>query len=261
MGVIASIICLQIPCTGAGVRDKGDILFREREYPLWNPKRKAFRLAVSGLNDLDASGMEIPARGVAAFSSSIRFGLLLFSLSLCLRFVTLTQFPTTSDLYKLAIACQGGIAGARRNIRTIGRRRLGCTPTRSAERQRIIGAEASRIAAPMAASDAMLPRRLPIPQAVHLFKPQSRNVKTFLLGDLKGAVLFCEREQPPLPRSLLARRDNFALHWKSFSSSSLLISKLSTSTSAFALKCSGSSSLLHSALRFSALSGPIRPKS
>ena len=54
---------------------------------------------------------------------------------------------------------------------------------------------------PMAASDAMLPRRLPIPQAVHLFKPQSRNVKTFLLGDLKGAVLFCEREQPPLPRS------------------------------------------------------------
>ena len=113
----------------------------------------------------------------------------------------------------------------------------------------------------MAASDAMLPRRLPIPQAVHLFKPQSRNVKTFLLGDLKGAVLFCEREQPPLPRSLLARRDNFALHWKSFSSSSLLISKLSTSTSAFALKCSGSSSLLHSVLRFSTLSGPIRPKS
>ena len=79
LGVIASIICLQIPCTGAGVRDKGDILFREREYPLWNPKRKAFRLAVSGLNDLDASGMEIPARGVAAFSSSIRFGLLLLS--------------------------------------------------------------------------------------------------------------------------------------------------------------------------------------
>ena len=26
----------------AGGRGKGDILFREREYPLWNPKRKAF---------------------------------------------------------------------------------------------------------------------------------------------------------------------------------------------------------------------------
>ena len=35
---------------------------------------------------------------------------------------------------------------ARRDMRTIGRRRLGCTSTRSAERQRIIGAEASRIA-------------------------------------------------------------------------------------------------------------------
>ena len=124
-----------------------------------------------------------------------------------------------------------------------------------------LNAATPRAGISMAASDAMLPRRLPIPQAVHLFKPQSRNVKTFLLGDLKGAVLFCEREQPPLPRSLLARRDNFALHWKSFSSSSLLISKLSTSTSAFALKCSGSSSLLHSALRFSTLSGPIRPRS
>ena len=92
------------------MRDKGDILFREREYPLWNPKRKAFRLAVSGLNDLDASGMEIPARGVAAFSSSIRFGLLLFSLSLCLRFVTLTQSPSTLNFINLAFSCQGGFA-------------------------------------------------------------------------------------------------------------------------------------------------------
>ena len=111
----------------------------------------------------------------------------------------------------------------------------------------------SRIAMPLG--------RHPIRQAPQLFKLLACNVETFLLGDLKGAVLFCEREQPPLPRSLLARRDNFALHWKSFSSSSLLISKLSTPTSAFALKCSGSSSLLHSALRFSTLSGPIRPRS
>ena len=111
----------------------------------------------------------------------------------------------------------------------------------------------SRIAMPLG--------RHPIRQAPQLFKLLACNVETFLLGDLKGAVLFCEREQPPLPRSLLARRDNFALHWKSFSSSSLLISKLSTSTSAFALKCSGSSSLLHSALRFATLSGPIRPRS
>ena len=107
------------PRRGAGQR--GYSLSRKRISPL-EPQEKGVRLAVADSNDLYASGMEIPARGVAAFSSSIRFGLLLFSLSLCLQFVTLTQFPTTSDLYKLAIACQGGIAGARRNIRTIGRR-------------------------------------------------------------------------------------------------------------------------------------------
>ena len=61
------------------MRDKGDILFREREYPLWNPKRKAFRLAVADLNDLDASGMEIPARGIAAVGVAIRFDSLLLS--------------------------------------------------------------------------------------------------------------------------------------------------------------------------------------
>ena len=43
-------------------RGKGDILFREREYPLWNPKRKAFRLAVADSNDLYASGMGVPAK-------------------------------------------------------------------------------------------------------------------------------------------------------------------------------------------------------
>ena len=111
----------RFPAAAQGCGTKGIFSFAKENIPFGTP-RERLRLAVSGSNDLDASGMEIPARGVAAFSSSIRFGLLLFSLSLCLRFVTLTQFPTTSDLYKLAIACQGGIAGARRNIRTIGRR-------------------------------------------------------------------------------------------------------------------------------------------
>ena len=41
---------------------------------------------------------------------SKRFDFLLSSLSLCLRVVSLTQSPSTSDLHKLAIACQGGIA-------------------------------------------------------------------------------------------------------------------------------------------------------
>ena len=63
----------------AGGRGKGDILFRKREYPLWNPKRKAFRLAVSGLNDSYASGMGMPARGVAALELQDDLPLLLLS--------------------------------------------------------------------------------------------------------------------------------------------------------------------------------------
>ena len=50
---------------------KGDILFHEREYPPLNPPREGFRLAVSGLNNLYAFGMQLPARGVAALDVAI----------------------------------------------------------------------------------------------------------------------------------------------------------------------------------------------
>jgi hypothetical protein len=36
---------------------------------------------------------------------------------------------------------------------------------------------------------------------LQLFELLACNVKTFLLGDQKGDILFCEREYPPLPRS------------------------------------------------------------
>ena len=39
-------------------------------------------------------------------------------------------------------------------------------------------------------------------QALQLFELLACNVKTFLLGDLKGDILFCEREYPPLPAPL-----------------------------------------------------------
>ena len=58
---------------------KGDILFHEREYPPLNPPRERFRLAVSGLNNLYAFGMQLPARGVAAVSVAIRFDFRLLS--------------------------------------------------------------------------------------------------------------------------------------------------------------------------------------
>ena len=63
----------------AGGRGKGDILFRKREYPLWNPKRKAFRLAVADSNDLYASGMRLSARGIVALGVAIRLDVLLSS--------------------------------------------------------------------------------------------------------------------------------------------------------------------------------------
>ena len=60
-------------CRLRAARAKGDILFHEREYPPLNPPRERFRLAVSGLNNLYAFGMQLPARGAAAFEAAIRF--------------------------------------------------------------------------------------------------------------------------------------------------------------------------------------------
>ena len=56
----------------AGGRVKGGILFRKREYPLWNPKRKAF-IASEQLEELQCLPIALPARGEAALSSAIRF--------------------------------------------------------------------------------------------------------------------------------------------------------------------------------------------
>ena len=52
---------------------KGAILFHKREWPPLDPPRERFRLAASGLYDLFASGMGMPACGGAAFSVVIRF--------------------------------------------------------------------------------------------------------------------------------------------------------------------------------------------
>ena len=74
------------------------------------PQEKGFALADWQLKSCAACGIRcLP--GVV----SKRLGLLLSSLSLCLRFGSLTQFPPTLDLYRFAIACRGGFAGARRS--------------------------------------------------------------------------------------------------------------------------------------------------
>ena len=59
-------------------RVKGDILFREREYPFWNPKRKAF-IASEQLEELQCLPIALPARGVAALALLYDLPLLLSS--------------------------------------------------------------------------------------------------------------------------------------------------------------------------------------
>ena len=130
-------------------------------------------------------------------SVSKRLDYLLSSLSLCLRFVTLTQFPSTTDFHCFVFVCRDGLAGTRCNMEADGRRKLVRTSTSWAERQRMIEAEASRIAM----LNAALPRAgIPIPEAKGLFKPETANQTpffwtvtppVFFLGKENGGVWCC----------------------------------------------------------------------
>ena len=97
------------PCTVQGASQRGHSLSQKRMAPL-EPQEKGFALADWRLKSCAACGIRC-LLGVV----SKRLGLLLSSLSLCLRFGSLTQFPPTLDLYRFAIACRGGFAGARRS--------------------------------------------------------------------------------------------------------------------------------------------------
>ena len=94
-------------------------------------------------------------------------------------------------------ACQMRHCYARRIDETGGKRKLVSTPTRSAERQRIIEAEANRIVKPMAASVSNAAT-----QALSLRRHESCSssrlpIKAFLLGVKGGYSLSSEREYPP----------------------------------------------------------------
>ena len=98
------------PLHSAGERDKGGHSLSQKRMTPLEPQEKGFALADWHLKSCAACGIRcLP--GVV----SKRLGLLLSSLSLCLRFGSLTQFPPTLDLYRFAIACRGGFAGARRS--------------------------------------------------------------------------------------------------------------------------------------------------
>ena len=98
-----------IPAPRRGANQRGHSLSQKRMAPL-EPQEKGFALADWHLKSCAACGIRC-LLGVV----SKRLGLLLSSLSLCLRFGSLTQFPPTLDLYRFAIACRGGFAGARRS--------------------------------------------------------------------------------------------------------------------------------------------------
>ena len=69
-----------MPLHRAGDAVKGDILFpRKENIPLLNPQEKGIRLAVWSSNNLYASGMKMPARGVAALALQDDLPLLLLS--------------------------------------------------------------------------------------------------------------------------------------------------------------------------------------
>ena len=63
---------LLLPLHRAGGESKGPFSFAKENGPFGTP-RERLCLAVSGLNYFDASGMQLPARGEAAFSIAIRF--------------------------------------------------------------------------------------------------------------------------------------------------------------------------------------------
>ena len=127
-------------CTG----QRGYSLSQKRISPL-EPQEKDFVLSDCGLKNCTRCAIRCLLDDV-----SKRFDFLLSSLSLCLRFVTLTQFPSTTDFH--CFVCRGGLAGTRCNMEADGGRKLVRTSTSWAERQRIIGAAANRIATSNAAT-------------------------------------------------------------------------------------------------------------
>ena len=140
------------------------------------PQEKGFALADWHLKSCAACGIRY-LLGVV----SKRLGLLLSSLSLCLRFGSLTQFPPTLDLYRFAIACRGGFAGARRS--THYQDDMHCQMIRLHQNKM------SRAAAPRAGKCNR--------QASHLFELLACN-ENFLWEGVREGYLFFKKRYPSL---------------------------------------------------------------
>ena len=86
-----------------------------------------------------------------------------------------------------------GIASLAALVGTIGRRKLLRTSIRQAEQQRIVGAEASRVANPNAAT---LRASISIPEAKRSFEIETANLKPFSWGIERGLFSFTKENSP-----------------------------------------------------------------
>ena len=107
----------RVPCKQGGANKRGILSFSKESIPLKPPRERTRGLAPRPRTLADRHLKSCAACGIRCLPGVVskRLGLLLSSLSLCLRFGSLTQFPPTLDLYRFAIACRGGFAGARRS--------------------------------------------------------------------------------------------------------------------------------------------------
>ena len=92
-------------------------------------------------------------------------------------------------------ACRMRHCCARRIVECSGRRKLGCTSTRWAERQRIVGAEANRLAMLTRLRRA---RGTFTSETSELFKPETANL-SLSLGVPKGIFSFAKENIPFAP--------------------------------------------------------------
>ena len=150
---------------------------------------------------------------------SKRFGLLLSSLPLCLHVATLTQSPSTIDLFNLIIACQCGLANAHRQKCVVipvyrqspqcGERSNAAFSTQSAAKQSSLAPHDSKARLRVVANRRRFMAKPctphPIPQAAQLFELQTANVRgqggsplAFLWGFQRGCSLW--KENTPFDR-------------------------------------------------------------
>ena len=178
-----------MPLHRAGERIKGGYSLSRREYPPFEPPRERFALQASSLKSCGACRIEC----------------LLFLLLYDLTFFYLRcRFACVSEVLRnfrllwilsiLLLPAKAALLCSPR-MRTIGRRRLGCTPTRSAERQRIIEVEANHIAKAMAASVSNAATQV-LPFRRHKSRSSPKlPIKALSLGGCKGGYsLSSERE-------------------------------------------------------------------